>query len=1027
MLCWLFCLGIAPALAQQNQKIVFPTPLDYQTSAGSSIIPTSDGGYLLSGSVDGTDWSTFGMLVQPRVIKLDADLNTVWDNRYIPLSLPYGEFAFPKGDAFELPDGDFLLGLHNDSSDVHLLRLNADGSVDAEMALPATYERSAQVLDILPNGNALVFVEANQNSLKHLAPDGSEVYSINLAYNTPILLSNGHLLYVKYNFGTGTTTFFRTDNLGAPIGQTQATGLHDGVFALPNGGFGAYFKTSSIWKIRFFDDNGLETSVSANLPIAGQVSTMKSYPDGSFFASGTTVTNRGYMARFQADGTLVWAAESPEDGQSPLTTLVGIPTSDGWGAAVGGTLSDEMGFMRVSVHAGFVINTLVGNVRHDADQNCIAESGEPTIQHPRVTASNAAESFSTHANAQGEYTLLLPAGDFTVTTNPNHPFFFQCPTAPNTVSFAQGGNGSATLDMPIQSLDIIHEIRGKVTLDENDDCLADPNEPVARLWDLRLNFGNNSIHLKTNNDGEYQVFVPDGDYTLQAFPWNNYFGICGQSTRSISFSNTAAQSQTEDFVGFAEIECTKMSVSLNNTHIRPCTTAVIQVNYRNGGSIAADDAIVEVMLDPALEYESASPAPASVSGNTLYFDLGDLAPTPEGIAGHIQVRVMPSCSLQIGQQVCISANISPGTPCQDPLGWKGAIVAVEGECAENSDSIIFKIKNIGNAPNAGVLEFIIDEDEIVLLQGPFQLPVGGEQIAAVLPLSSSSTVSITAQQEPGAPGDTLVTYSLTNCVGMGGGNPSGLGGSSGPFSYNKCYAVTNSYDPNDKTASPLGFGPEHLVRHGIPLEYTIRFQNTGNDTAFLVILRDTISEKMDRGRIEILGASHAYDFSQINDSILHFRFDNILLPDSLTNPEGSQGFVSFRIYPKADLPDGTLVQNRAAIYFDQNPPIITNTVSRTYGEYFLVSTDEEINPQQVRVTVFPNPFLTETRFELLGDVSGTSYELEVFDSAGRLLRQLSFAEKTCLLRRENLSNGLHFWRVSQRGKVLASGKIVTGD
>jgi len=254
-----------------------------------------------------------------------------------------------------------------------------------------------------------------------------------------------------------------------------------------------------------------------------------------------------------------------------------------------------------------------------------------------------------------------------------------------------------------------------------------------------------------------------------------------------------------------------------------------------------------------------------------------------------------------------------------------------------------------------------------------------------------------------------------------------MGGGSGPFSYNKCYEVTNSFDPNDKTASPLGFGPEHLIRPGTPLEYTIRFQNTGNDTAFLVILRDTLSDKLDRSRIELQGASHPFDFAQISDSILHIRFDNILLPDSLTNPEGSQGFISFKIYPKEDLPNGTVVNNRAAIYFDQNPPIITNDVWRTYGEYLVVSTEDVKDAEQIRVDVSPNPFMSETTFVLPESLSAGAYQLQVFDASGKLLRTLPFSEKRCQLRRDVLTSGIHFRNKIEAGKMLARGKIVAGN
>ena len=1035
MLFWLLCLSIAPALAQQNEKIVFSTPANYQTSEGSSVIQTSDGGYLVTGSVDGTDWSTFGMLVQPRVIKLDANLNTVWDNLYIPLSLPYGEFAFPKGEAFELPDGDFVLGLHNDSSDVHVLRLNADGSVQNQISLPGLYERSAQVLDIMDNGNFLVLVDANQNTLKHLDPDGNVVYSINANFPTPTVRSNGDLLYFTYNAGTGKTIFTCLDNQGTQLWQSlPIPGTHSKLVALADGAFGALFFNiqTEEWRVRFFNASGVETGVSAVLSIPKAVSEIKAYPDGTFFMTGHTVTNRPYMLRVQADGTLLWSAEALEDSQSPITTLSGIPTSDGWGVGTGGTLSNQMAFMRVRENSGFFINTVTGVLRKDNDENCTADAGEPIVLHTKLRAFNALESFNTHANAQGEYTFLLPSGDFTIVANPDQPFFFQCTTAPNTVSFVTNSSSNTELNLPIQSLDLIHEIKGKITLDENEDCIADLGEPDAQFWSLRLNFGSDQINLKTNNAGEYKVFVPSGTYSLKALPWNNNFGICGSVERQVSLTGTAPQTQNEDFVVFPKIDCAQMSVTIGGEAVRPCTTSVFSVYYRNEGTITANDVSIDVTLDPALEYLDAFPAPTSISGNILHFELGDVSPADIHSCYNRAIRIwaMPSCSLGIGQQVCIKANITP-TPCLDPLSWQGAIVAVDGECATDSDSIRFRIRNIGNAANVTALDFVITEDQIVLRQGIFQLPAGGEQIEVVLPMPpsppDSSTVTITADQEPGAPGPNQVTFSITNCNGESGGNPSGMGGGSGPFSDNKCFAVVNSFDPNDKTASPLGFGDDHLVRPGTPLEYKIRFQNTGNDTAFLVILRDTISDKMDRGTIEIMGASHPFDFAQINDSILHIRFDNILLPDSLTNPEGSQGFISFRIFPKSDLPNGTVVNNRAAIYFDQNPPIITNTVWRTYGEYFVVSTDEEINPQRVRVSVSPNPFVSETNFELLGDSSDGAYQMDIFDAAGKLLRSMSFSEKTCQLRREDIANGIHFWRITEKGKVLASGRIVAGN
>jgi hypothetical protein len=58
---------------------------------------------------------------------------------------------------------------------------------------------------------------------------------------------------------------------------------------------------------------------------------------------------------------------------------------------------------------------------------------------------------------------------------------------------------------------------------------------------------------------------------------------------------------------------------------------------------------------------------------------------------------------------------------------------------------------------------------------------------------------------------------------------------------------------------------------------------------------------------------------------MEFKFENILLVDSNTNEPLSHGFVRYRIQPKTNLSAGDSITNFAAIYFDFNEPVITNT------------------------------------------------------------------------------------------------------
>ncbi len=134
--------------------------------------------------------------------------------------------------------------------------------------------------------------------------------------------------------------------------------------------------------------------------------------------------------------------------------------------------------------------------------------------------------------------------------------------------------------------------------------------------------------------------------------------------------------------------------------------------------------------------------------------------------------------------------------------------------------------------------------------------------------------------------------------------------------------VGGSYDPNDKAATPV-LTPTQVAL-GKDIDYTIRFQNTGTDTAFTVIIDDTLSNDLLANTLVLVGSSHNCK-TTVEKNVVHFEFFNILLPDSNINETGSHGFVSFKIKPKPTLTNGSSVSNKAFIYFDYNAPVITNT------------------------------------------------------------------------------------------------------
>jgi uncharacterized repeat protein (TIGR01451 family) len=169
--------------------------------------------------------------------------------------------------------------------------------------------------------------------------------------------------------------------------------------------------------------------------------------------------------------------------------------------------------------------------------------------------------------------------------------------------------------------------------------------------------------------------------------------------------------------------------------------------------------------------------------------------------------------------------------------------------------------------------------------------------------------------------------------------------------------VTGSYDPNDKLVTPEQVSPDYSSDQ--ELIYTIRFQNTGNDTAFNVSILDTIRNPLQLNTFRLIGSSHKCEVLFKADNVVEFYFPNILLPDSLTNEPASNGFVMFAMKPEAGLGAGSDILNNAAIFFDYNEPIIT--AFALTGIRTSVNTAFSTNAPLI---MYPNPTSKTFRFGL---------------------------------------------------------------
>ena len=144
-----------------------------------------------------------------------------------------------------------------------------------------------------------------------------------------------------------------------------------------------------------------------------------------------------------------------------------------------------------------------------------------------------------------------------------------------------------------------------------------------------------------------------------------------------------------------------------------------------------------------------------------------------------------------------------------------------------------------------------------------------------------------------------------------------------------------------------------------------------------------------------------------------FAFNNIYLPDSTTNYVASNGYVVYSLEHNPDIIPQTIVNNTANIYFDFNPPIVTNTTKNILVSSFPSSTHETNKPL---ITVYPNPASDVVTFSSVVD------NCTLFNLQGQVIKKSTFTNNLSL----NCPAGIYILRLESGGRIF-DNKITVID
>ncbi len=569
----------------------------------------------------------------------------------------------------------------------------------------------------------------------------------------------------------------------------------------------------------------------------------------------------------------------------------------------------------------------------------------------------------------------------------------------------------------------LNRIEGHIFKDGNDDCLQQTDEIPLSGWLVKVEPG--PVYAITDENGFYTLYVDEGDYTVSQPVMKDYWeSDCPSPNEyAVSFESLGETSTGNDFANKALFECPLLDVSIGTFLLRNCQENTYRVNYCNSGTVAAEDAYVTMQFDEELIVQSSS-LPFTVENGLYTFGLGTIE---AGFCGQFSVINSVVCDVDnLGKTVCVEAHIYPDEICNfNNTEWDLSSIEVEGTCA--NDEVVFTITNVGEGDMSTESLYRVFKRNSLFETANFQL-LSGESIQLTYS-EGGATMRVEAFQSFGHPGNSLPNTFVEAC---GGPLETGWANSVGhddmnPFVDIDCREIIGSYDPNDKHVFPRGVGQERFVHPEEMLEYLIRFQNTGSDTAFKVVIIDTLQKQLDIETVRSGAGSHPYQFEILGNNVLKWTFDNILLPDSTTNELESHGFIKFHIRMIDGVDEGTLLSNRAGIYFDFNEPVITDPSvikisekARDFDTYIHTITNLP------SLQLYPNPASSTFTIDLGTDLATKqNVELLLFNTLGQLQSQQtihSIGQSTIDI--AQFPEGLYIFQLKAEGNILANGKLL---
>ena len=538
-------------------------------------------------------------------------------------------------------------------------------------------------------------------------------------------------------------------------------------------------------------------------------------------------------------------------------------------------------------------------------------------------------------------------------------------------------------------------VRGYCWFDSDQDGIWDSTETAATGETIRIS----NYSTTVDSNGAYEILMPRTSITVEvvtpqtSIPPNRRYSLSPNNTQlheNINFGiisndvrirgRVAYDANGDSIYNSSDIRLSNVLVTVENTN-----TGATRTRRTNGSGDYAFDLIqsnykvyINVgQVDSAISFPDTIMIPSS-SGN--FFNRNFVVQS--------QASGINACVRMVGQQ-----QARPGFP------YVLSTIVTNAGTDTSSSTLTVNYDPVLSISSVMPANGVIDTIAYTVTWSVPPLSTANRalfKINSVIPISAplGSTISHSADVQLNG---SSIDYDLSN------------------NSTNFSQILIGSYDPNDKLVNPEVVDLTPGASNPDAFFYHINFQNTGTASAINVVVQDEIDPLLDLTSLTMIDASHSYNMV-INNRTVSWIFNNIYLPDSNANEPGSKGFIQYTIEPLDNLPVGSRIENTAAIYFDFNPPIITNTVATDY----VISTGQYEDHTTDRVILFPNPVN-----EILNIRSNTVIdEVLIYNAVGALITQVSQLYSSSLqIDLSEYRKGIYLIQ-TRTGETVHSNKII---